>query len=205
MPAATALATLDDALGAAPGTLAVADFDWVTLGRILPSAHATRFAALAGMVGRDEPGAGGQDIDALIAGKSIAEVTAILRPMVAEEVARILATDATRIDAAQPLLDLGLDSLMAVELALGLEQRFGIRLPAMMINEAPTVERVAGRIARMIASETEASGDAVGEPEDVAAVIDLARRHGENLEPHDIDGLLEDARRLSAIGGRVAP
>jgi hypothetical protein len=94
---------------------------------------------------------------------------------------------------------------MAVELALGLEQRFGIRLPAMMINEAPTVERVAGRIARMIASETEASGDAVGEPEDVAAVIDLARRHGENLEPHDIDGLLEDARRLSAIGGRVAP
>jgi acyl transferase domain-containing protein/acyl carrier protein len=205
MPAATALATLDDALGAAPGTLAVADFDWVTLGRILPSAHATRFAALAGMVGRDEPGAGGQDIDALIAGKSIAEVTAILRPMVAEEVARILATDATRIDAAQPLLDLGLDSLMAVELALGLEQRFGIRLPAMMINEAPTVERVAGRIARMIAGETEASGDAVGEPEDVAAVIDLARRHGENLEPHDIDGLLEDARRLSAIGGRVAP
>jgi acyl carrier protein len=125
--------------------------------------------------------------------------------MVAEEVARILATDATRIDPAQPLHDLGLDSLMAVELALGLEQRFGIRLPAMMINEAPTVERVAGRIARMVAGETEASGDAAGEPEDVAAVIDLARRHGESLESHDIDGLLEEARRLSATGGRATP
>jgi acyl carrier protein len=42
-----------------------------------------------------------------------------------------------------------MDSLMAVELALGLEQRFGVKLPAMMLGDGMAVDRVAARLVEM--------------------------------------------------------
>ncbi|MEJ5210694.1 MAG: F0F1 ATP synthase subunit delta, partial [Burkholderiales bacterium] len=47
---------------------------------------------------------------------------------VLQEVAQILSLSVERIDPERPLHDLGMDSLMAVELALGLEKRFGRRV-----------------------------------------------------------------------------
>jgi hypothetical protein len=76
------------------------------------------------------------------------------------------------------LHDLGLDSLMGVELALGLEKRFGIQVPAMMLNEGPTVERVTARIIERLAT-----GDASGEDgANLAATAQgMAAQHGEAI------------------------
>ena len=38
---------------------------------------------------------------------------------------------------------MGLDSLMGVELAVAIESRFGIKLPAMVINENPNLRKLA--------------------------------------------------------------
>jgi hypothetical protein len=67
---------------------------------------------------------------------------------------------------------------MGVELALGLEKRFGIQVPAMMLNEGPTVERVTARIIeRLFASDAEPE-----QGSDLAATaIGMAAQHGESV------------------------
>lgn len=182
-------------------SLAVANFDWNTLARLLPSATRGRFAILNRSlknVGLSENEA---DFQTLIAGKSPEEVTVIVQQWVLTEVAQILAIGADRIDPARSLHDLGLDSLMAVELALGLEQRFGIQLPVMMLNESPTAEKVTQRIVERLLGGTD-QADATAHPVD-AMVQGITQQHGESLAAEDIQQIVEDARALQKQGTRL--
>ncbi len=124
----------------------------------------------------------------LIEGKSPAEVNALVTQWVTQEVAQILAVSAERIDPARSLHDLGLDSLMGVELALGLEKRFGIQVPAMMLNEGPTVERVTARIIeRLVATENHGE-----EQSDLAATaVSMAAQHGESVSREILEVVAE--------------
>jgi acyl carrier protein len=51
-----------------------------------------------------------------------------------------------RIDPDKSVFDLGMDSLMAMELRLAIEERFAIDLPTMAIAEGATITRLAERI-----------------------------------------------------------
>jgi acyl carrier protein len=140
------------------------------------------------------------DIRVLIAGKTPEEVNAIVQAMVMQEVAQILGIGADRIDPTRSLHDLGLDSLMAVELALGLEQRLGIQLPVMMLNESPTAEKVTRRIVERLL------GDAEGESSPIAVddvVAGLAQQHGETATEEAIQQIAEDVNSLKQAGARL--
>jgi NAD(P)-dependent dehydrogenase (short-subunit alcohol dehydrogenase family) len=72
-----------------------------------------------------------------------------VRERVAEEAASVLHTDAQRIDAGTALRDLGLDSLMAVELQLALEGSVGVSVPTIELlgaSIATIVERTLDRL-----------------------------------------------------------
>ncbi|MCX8146186.1 MAG: SDR family NAD(P)-dependent oxidoreductase [Azovibrio sp.] len=181
-------------------SLAVANFDWNTLARLLPSATSSRFALLNLNLDNTGMAESETDIQTLIAGKSREEVAAIVQQLVRAEVAQILAISADRIDPAKPLHDLGLDSLMAVELALGLEQRLGIQMPVMMLNEAPTVEKVARRIVEKMLGGDQA--DSAVHTVD-AVVQGMAQQHGEALAAEDIQQITQDARALQKQGARI--
>lgn len=191
------------ALGQLPRVLAegssraVANFDWNVLARLLPSASSARFAILNRS--RKQVSLADEDMDlrALIASKQPDEVAAIVKRLVIEEVAQILAINADRIDPARSLHDLGLDSLMAVELALGLEQRLGIPLPVMMLNESPTVEKVTQRIVDKLLGSAD-GGEASAST--LALAQDLARQHGEALEEDELQQLVVDAKALPQDG-----
>ncbi|MBD3814441.1 MAG: SDR family NAD(P)-dependent oxidoreductase, partial [Betaproteobacteria bacterium] len=181
-------------------SLAVANFDWNTLARLLPSATRSRFSVL----NRSLKGTGlsedEADFQTLIAGKSPEEVAVVVQQLVVQEVAQILAIGADRIDPSRSLHDLGLDSLMAVELALGLEQRFGIQLPVMMLNESPTAEKVTQRIVERLLGGTE-EGDST--PNSVVAVVQgIAKQHGEALTAEELQQITQDARALQKQGTR---
>ena len=90
---------------------------------------------------------------------------------------------------------------MAVELALGLEKRFGIQLPAMMLNEAPTIERVTGRIVDKLLGGASEAADGQNAPGEL--VEHLARQHGEGMSSDDVAQTVEDARSLAAKGARL--
>ena len=63
--------------------------------------------------------------------------------LVRGEVARVLSLDAGAVQAERPLKELGLDSLMAVELRNGLSRRAGATLPATLAFDYPTSVAIA--------------------------------------------------------------
>ncbi len=172
---------------------AVANMDWGVLSRFLPSAGGSRFAVLNRRrtdVVKDEAGL---DFRALAAEKGVEELTGMVRGLVLQEVAQILSLNVERIDPERPLHDLGMDSLMAVELALGLEKRFGVQFPVMLLNESPSSSRVAGRIVERLTESKESGHD------ESALVGDIVRRHGEQMSAEDMEHM---ARNAGAVHGR---
>jgi NADP-dependent 3-hydroxy acid dehydrogenase YdfG/acyl carrier protein len=182
-------------------TMASANFDWNTLARLLPSASSNRFAILNRSLKNTGLSEDETDFRTLIVGKSAEEVAVIVQQLVVQEVAQILAIGADRIDPARSLHDLGLDSLMAVELALGLEQRFGIQLPVMMLNESPTAGKVTQRIVEKLLGGGEAD-ESVASTVD-AVVKDMAKQHGESVATEELQQIAEDARALAQQGARL--
>ena len=190
--AAEALASLDGKLGS-DRVDAVANMDWGVLSRFLPSAEGSRFAVLNRRrtdVGKDDAGL---DFRALAAEMGAEELTEMVRGLVLQEVAQILSLSVERIDPERPLHDLGMDSLMAVELALGLEKRFGVQFPVMLLNESPSSARVAGRIVERLTESKDSGHDGT------ALVGDIARRHGEQMSAEDMEHM---ARNAGAGHGR---
>lgn len=182
----TALAMLGEVLAAGSPNLALADFHWPTLARLLPSSHSPRFAAL--WRNGDEAASGPENLEdfrSLIEGKSPDEVRQLVRSLVTQEVAQTLAINPERIDAGRSLHDLGLDSLMGVELALGLEKRFGVQVPAMMLNEGPTVDRVTERIVERLGGG--------GEVNDLASTAaGMAAQHAQDIAPEILESVVND-------------
>jgi NADPH:quinone reductase-like Zn-dependent oxidoreductase/short-subunit dehydrogenase/acyl carrier protein len=205
LTATSALATLESLLASDSDTLAVADFDWHTLARLLPSAEGPRFTRLRREAGKaadaDEHG---EDFCALIRGKSPEEVRSIVHTLVTQEVAQTLGIGIDRIDSARSLHDLGMDSLMGVELALGLEKRFGLQLPAMLLSERPTTERVSARIVEKI-MRTPEQGDADEESRLDTLVDTLAAQHGEVLSTEEVVQTVAEIHEYAKTGTRLVP
>ena len=194
LSARTALAMLDQLLPASAGTVAVGDFDWPTVARLLPAARTARFEWLrrrAGPAAHD--GGAHDDIRVMIAGRTRAEALQIVQGFVVQEVAQVLCVSEDRVDPRRSVHELGMDSLMGVELVMGLEKRFVLELPAMLLSEGITVERVASRIVdRLLRSGEE--GEAAGGDRLDAIAATLAAQHGENVDPDLIAKTLEQVR-----------
>jgi thioester reductase-like protein len=65
---------------------------------------------------------------------------------VREHVARVLATNSAQLDLERPLSDIGLDSLMSVELGTQIERDMGVDVPLMEVIQSGTINSLAGRI-----------------------------------------------------------
>ena len=72
--------------------------------------------------------------------------------IVAEEAATILRLPAGGIDPLRPLSEVGMDSLMAVELRLALESRLRVDLPLVSLVEGTSVASIAARLASALAT-----------------------------------------------------
>ncbi|HZU87917.1 MAG TPA: acyl carrier protein, partial [Stellaceae bacterium] len=94
------------------------------------------------------------------------EALALIKTVVAEEAATILRLPAGSIDPQRPLSEIGMDSLMAVELRLALESRLRLDLPLVSLAEGTSVASIAARLAAAVSA-----GPKEGE------IIALAARH----------------------------
>jgi len=84
-------------------------------------------------------------------------------------VGRIFRLPAEEIDVARPLDELGLDSMMSLDLRMSIEQRFGIELPVVAISAGMSVNDLAARLIACLRSAGEPAED---------AKLHLLRRHG---------------------------
>ena len=192
-----ALGQLDEVLSRDAGVTSIANFDWNVLSRLLPSSEGTRFAWLNTFL-RDNEQDEQIDFKTLIAGKSEDEVLELVTNLVIREIARTLCVDAGSIDVHRSLHDMGMDSLMAVELAVGLEQRLGIQLPVMMLSDSPSVARVSARIVEKL---LRAEGDDGPESERDIVLQGMIRQHGEDdVWKDQVEGLSDEVAELAQKG-----
>jgi acyl transferase domain-containing protein/NADPH:quinone reductase-like Zn-dependent oxidoreductase/NAD(P)-dependent dehydrogenase (short-subunit alcohol dehydrogenase family)/acyl carrier protein len=185
-----ALVILEQMLVSNTSNLGVLDLAWGVMARLLPSAAAPKFLELAA-AGADPAGTaeGDEDLrrqlDALDLGALRDAVADILR----QELCEILRLAPEKIDSNQSLYDLGMDSLMGVELVTALDARLGLTLPLLAISEGPTIARLTERIVHALRplDTSEAESDT---PDDFTRQVQqLAEQHGDSLAPEFLQTL----------------
>ena len=184
--AATALDILEAMLLTNASALVVADLDWGAVRRFLPTAQAPRFTELSRGV-EDDTGATDADLCATLRTLPLGEAQALLTDLVRREVGQILRLAVEKIPPDQNLGQLGLDSLMGVELALALEERLGIKLPAFLLSEGPTPGKLAQRLLQSL-RKGDTVNAALAEQAPDAEFQRLAAAHG--VAQQEVDAAL---------------
>jgi len=126
--------------------------------------------------------------DALLAAQP-QERHRLLQSYLSEQVARVLGLSASRLDVHQPLSNLGLDSLMAVELKNRIALDLGVNVPMVKFLQGPSVEEAAAYLFEQL---TQGVSDT---PAALASAV--AQRHGEQKNGRVDEHLLANLDRLS--------
>jgi len=196
------VALLDQLLQAPPADaqVAILPIDWTTLlRRYAPGQEPRLFAEIAAslsQVRRAAPPAArrrslAEELTTIAPGRQRAFVDARLR----DEAVKVLglAPD-TPLDASQPLRELGLDSLMAVELRNAIAEALGRTLPSTLLFKYPTLEALSEFAAtQLVAAATSVAAPAgVSDAAEVAALTDDEARDLLSSELQSLAGLWSD-------------
>lgn len=201
LTSAAALGWLERLLAADLNSLSVADLDWRVLRKSLPAARLPKFEPLFGAGDDAGEGGSGEDIQALVANLSQDEVDTLVTEMLIEQIAKVMRTSPDKLDVNQSVYDLGMDSLMAVELHMGLEEKFGINIPIMAVTEGASIAKLGTRIAGQLMGSGQAS-EAPGSAEN-ATVAKLVSQHGEEVDDEDMQNLVNEVLNPDAERRRL--
>jgi phthiocerol/phenolphthiocerol synthesis type-I polyketide synthase C len=202
MLAAEALDVLEELMVTNRSGVGVMELDWRALNRFLPTAQSPKFRELAMLssdADADEDHA--DDIQRLLAELSPDELLATFKQMLKDEIGEILRIPADKIDDSRSLYDMGLDSLMGVELGLAIESRFGIKLPVMALSESPTIAKLAEKLAALLKANVapeDADANAVS-----AQVQQVVAQHAADVEPHAVEQFTKEIESGAARAGRM--
>ncbi|APG89897.1 type I polyketide synthase [Sinorhizobium americanum] len=180
LKAQMALDMVESHIAADPGSVGAAvvmisEIDWAAA-RNLPVAKNALFEVILRSADQHASGTEGTKMDlvAMIEGKSAQEAEDILFDLVAGEIAAILRVAKDTVTRGKILKEIGLDSLMAVELGLSFQQNTGFDMPLSGVADTTTVGDVARKLYEKV-SKRDQSDDA--EPADDKLVTELTQRH----------------------------
>src|SRR5947207_6835057 len=162
--------------------VAVGDTNWTEARRFLPILAGSLFSEvrISGSVSPAD-----ESLAEQLANLDPDDALSLLKTVVAEEAATILRLPASGLDLLRPLSEMGMDSLMAVELRLALEGRLRVDLPLVSLVEGTSVASIAGRLAAAVSTGPK-DGD----------LIALVARH-EGMDELTFPG--EDAQTTSPL------
>ena len=151
-------------LGANPPQMTTVRMDWERFGEVFRTwARSPKFLPLYEDAGegsrRGGSGAGhgpeqGRSLDAL----STEERAVRVGELIAGRVARVLGADPATLDRERALTEMGLDSLMAVELRNWMESALRVSIPALEVMRGPTVIQLTGVVLDRMRSVTAPGG-----------------------------------------------
>ncbi len=141
--AAVALAGLPAMLASGLPVVGFAESNWTEARRFLPVLATPLFAEIRAKAG---PQAADEALADRLVSMEPEAALALMRTVVAEEAGRILRLPAGGVDPLRPLSQMGMDSLMAVELRLAIESRLRIDLPLVSLAEGTSVASIAARL-----------------------------------------------------------
>jgi acyl carrier protein len=129
-----------------------------------------------------------------ISGLATEERPAALARLLAAEMSGVTGIDPDALDLATPINQLGVDSLMTVELKNRIEKQTGINLPVMEIMRGPSIDE----LARLILVQLDQAGaDGASMPAPVIPAIAPAGADNGTLAPDDADRVLDRLDDLS--------
>ena len=174
--AATALTALGEVLDAGDAVVVVADLDLQAAAPALQTASSLK---------------------ARVSRLPAAERRRAMVEAVRAEAARILALPIERVGADAAFRDLGLDSLMAVELRNALAQRIGVTLPATLAFDHPTPDAIAKHllddVMQLAENTPAAANEDTAQAEEPIAIVGIGCRFpGGVVDPVSFWRLLED-------------
>lgn len=154
---AQALHALEKALEVNPTQVGVMNADWSLLLKAMGGKPVARFEALlASRRQGDETGVG------QLENLEPEERRQALAPLVMAQVARVLGTQPQRLDAGQSLIDMGLDSLMSLQLRNWVKSTLNLTLASSTLMEQPSVQDLVDFLSRSMepkADEVPAEGE----------------------------------------------
>lgn len=153
-----ALMALPDSGDVRHAALGYARIDWQAARKDL-ALVGTPLVSLLGLGDEDDAGADGViDLAAMLAGMDQVTAAQTVAKLLAAEIGKILRIAPEEIDPHKPLSDIGMDSLMALELRMSAERQLGIDIPLMSLANGATLIDLSGRVANRVLGEENASG-----------------------------------------------
>ncbi len=150
IPAAEALAGLPAMIASGLPVAAFAETNWDEARQFLPILAAPLFSEIRT---KTSASASDESLNERLASLDPEAALVLLRTVVAEEAATILRLPAGGIDPLRPLSEMGMDSLMAVELRLALESRLRVDLPLVSLAEGTSVASIATRLVAAVSTK----------------------------------------------------
>jgi phthiocerol/phenolphthiocerol synthesis type-I polyketide synthase C len=148
VPAAEALAGLPGMIASGLPAVMFAETNWSEARRFLPLLTTPLFSEIRTSASAPSD----ESLNERLASLDSEAALALLKTIVAEEAATILRLPAGGIDPLRPLSEMGMDSLMAVELRLALESRLRVDLPLVSLAEGTSVASIAARLAAAVST-----------------------------------------------------
>lgn len=159
-----------------------ARIDWRAAGSELPILSQSAFREIVAEAGSRGAEAEQQiDLRQMVEGMDLEAATELITGLLAEEVARILRLSDEEVEHDRPLSELGMDSLMALELRMAAEQRLKIEVPLMSLSDGATLGTIGQRLAARLISGSESDS---AEEEALA----LAARHLDEEQLRELRG-----------------
>ncbi|MEP3629887.1 MAG: SDR family NAD(P)-dependent oxidoreductase, partial [Hyphomicrobiales bacterium] len=97
------------------------------------------------------------DLAALVEGKTMPEARALVSGLLAKEVSAVLRTPVEDINVKRPLTDLGMDSLMGVELRMSAQQKLGVDIPLASIANGVSIDDISSKIIEKLVGKQDIS------------------------------------------------
>ncbi|MEW4461537.1 SDR family NAD(P)-dependent oxidoreductase [Roseibium algicola] len=173
--------------------LGYARIDWQAARKDL-ALVGTPLVGLLGLGDEDETGADGAiNLAAMLEGMDQVTAAQTVAKLLAAEIGKILRIAPEEIDPHKPLSDIGMDSLMALELRMSAERQLGIDIPLMSLANGATLIDLSSRVANRVLGEENASGIS-DETQQLASLhVDDQRQETEDLS--DIAAEVENKSR----------
>ena len=161
----------------------VMNANWATLRQALPLLNSNLYRNIMHGIAQDGE-LGSEDMSDLLARLPDNEKQPVIVSFLIREIARILQTAEEKIGHNSTIQDLGIDSLMAMELASTIEARMDISLPVMTLADNVTIDNLALRIVNLLNPSTDPDASHL-----TRIVTSLAKIHAEDMSADEIESI----------------
>ncbi|MFZ2725738.1 MAG: type I polyketide synthase, partial [Methylococcaceae bacterium] len=193
LASSTALDILEQMLLNNSPTVGVMEFDWRAMSSFLPSAKSAKFREFTSHSNDNtDSDSNRADIERLLNELNDADLQSAFVELLKDELSQILLIAKEKIDANQSMYDMGLDSLMGVELMGAIENRFNVQIPVMALSDAPTLNKLAARLITQLRGDND---EVIKEtPTDTiqASIKQLAKQHDSGITEQQLQALSQE-------------